>query len=67
MTTHKEKMEEWASERLMESERNRKNGPVQPKPDRLPPRETTRSRFRSIDSQYLSIEDVLMESGYYDN
>jgi hypothetical protein len=22
MTTHKEKMEEWASERLMESERN---------------------------------------------
>ena len=30
------------------------------KPDRLPPR-------RSIDCQYLSIEDALMESGYYDN
>ena len=64
MTTHKEKMEEWASERLMESERNRKNGPIQPKPDRLPPRHNVR---RSIDCQYLSIEDALMESGYYDN
>ena len=29
------------------------------KPDRLPPR-------RSIDCQYMAIEDVLMESGYYD-
>lgn len=61
--TYKEKMEEWASERLMEVERNRKNGPIQPKPDRLPPRQTV----RSIDCQYLSIEDALMESGYYDN
>ena len=29
------------------------------KPDRLPPR-------RSIDCQYMAIEDVLMEHGYYD-
>lgn len=29
------------------------------KPDRIPPR-------RSIDCQYMAIEDVLMESGYYD-
>ena len=29
------------------------------RPDRLPPR-------RSIDCQYMAIEDVLMESGYYD-